>query len=166
MIKNIVIAVTAASMMVGVAHSKIEIKGYKTGEAWTHTNEYILKDSKYMSLGDLTIADHLVKSVFLQSTVDRKKTASIRFTLNSSDYFSVKAAIASKFNIKCKQYTLQNKMGAKFTQEVCHYIEGGDILILERYEPTNIREMNINIHDVKDIDQRGQALKAKRKKDL
>ena len=165
MIKNIVIAVTAASMMVGVAHSKIEIKGYKTGTAWTHTNEHVIQDSKYMSLGGLSIADRLVSSVFLTSTIDRKKIGGIQFTLDSSDYFVVKEAIESKYKLKCIKSTIQNKMGATFNQELCNYTEAGDELWLQRYSG-NIREMTLSIFDKEDNAKAAQARKSKSKKDL
>lgn len=66
---------------------------------------------------------------------DAEQRVSIfRLEFPSENYEAVKAAVAGKFaNIKCEQEPVQNRMGAKFTNEICAFDSGSETLALHRF---------------------------------
>lgn len=78
-----------------------------------------------------TIAGVPAVRVILSGTEDGK-VGSIRYAFKHSDFIFVKGAFAQRYELKCVDSTVQNRMGAVFDQTECAYAEQDGKLLLRR----------------------------------
>ncbi len=98
---------------------EIEIKGLKLGMSKADVESKFGEISKSGFIYEFTIGG--IEGKYLKLKFHEDKLDDIYFSFNSDGFEAVRGAVASKYPaLKCKNSTVENRMGASFVQVECN----------------------------------------------
>ncbi|MFW9627726.1 MAG: hypothetical protein ACMV1K_13450 [Sulfurospirillum sp.] len=128
----------------------IEIKGLKVGmkyedvaklykiDKFENSNFLSMKNGNKITFGG-------VSSEFVSVHFKNKTVESIFIVIKSKSFDDVMNAIKTKYNLRCEDSNIKNRMGAEFVQVECNYEDSKSSIYAQKYTHSDISKSFIGI---------------------